>query len=130
MPGGDKTGPNGQGATSGRGAGYCTGNDVPGYMNPEQGRGAGIGRGQCGSGRGMGRGQGGSGRGMGRGQGGAGRGMGRGGGRGFWSRFGARMGFASQRDDVQTLEAQAGDLKAQLEQITSQIDRLKSGQGR
>jgi hypothetical protein len=33
MPGGDKTGPLGMGPISGRGAGYCTGNDVPGFAN-------------------------------------------------------------------------------------------------
>lgn len=31
MPGGDKTGPLGQGPMTGRGAGYCRGNGTPGY---------------------------------------------------------------------------------------------------
>ncbi len=51
MPGGDRTGPIGAGPMTGRGAGFCAGYDVPGYMNPAFGRGFGGGRG-----RGMGRG--------------------------------------------------------------------------
>lgn len=35
MPAGDKKGPDGMGARTGRGAGYCAGNDGPGYMNGE-----------------------------------------------------------------------------------------------
>ena len=38
MPGGDKTGPTGQGPMTGRAAGYCTGTSTPGYMNPAPGR--------------------------------------------------------------------------------------------
>lgn len=38
MPGGDGTGPMGMGPMTGRGAGYCAGNDVPGYANPLPGR--------------------------------------------------------------------------------------------
>jgi hypothetical protein len=53
MPGGDKTGPSGAGPMTGRGAGFCAGYDVPGYMNPTYGRGFGWGRV---SGRGFGRG--------------------------------------------------------------------------
>lgn len=52
MPGGDKTGPMGQGPRTGRKLGYCSGNDTPGY---EKGFGAGRGMGR---GRGSGRGQG------------------------------------------------------------------------
>jgi hypothetical protein len=33
MPGGDHTGPLGQGPRTGRAAGYCAGHDMPGYMN-------------------------------------------------------------------------------------------------
>ena len=73
MPRGDRTGPEGQGPKTGRGAGYCAGNEAPGYANPT-GR-LGMGRGMRG-GRGGGRG---AGRGMGRGAGmGQGRGFGRG----------------------------------------------------
>ena len=59
MPGGDGTGPMGQGPMTGRSAGYCTGYSVPGYVNPGLGRGWGFGRGRgAGSGRGFGRGMG------------------------------------------------------------------------
>jgi len=68
MPFGDGTGPRGMGPMTGRGAGYCTGVNNPGFANPVPGRGffgfgygAGFGRG-----RGMGMGMGG-GRGRGRG---------------------------------------------------------------
>jgi hypothetical protein len=61
MPGGDRTGPWGFGPGSGRGLGYCSGYDRPGYMQP--GFGAGMGRGGFaapygGFGRGGGRGRG------------------------------------------------------------------------
>jgi len=44
MPWGDGTGPLGLGPMTGRGAGYCAGFPVPGYMNPYP-RGFGRGRG-------------------------------------------------------------------------------------
>ena len=57
MPRGDRTGPLGMGPMTGRAAGYCAGNPVPGYMNPFGGRGMGLGRGfRGGGGRGYGRG--------------------------------------------------------------------------
>lgn len=59
MPGGDGTGPGGMGPMTGRGAGYCAGYPVPGFMNPTPGMGFGGG----GFGRGFGRGFGGGGRG-------------------------------------------------------------------
>ena len=55
MPGGDRTGPAGAGAMTGRGAGFCTGNSVPGFMSGGFGfgaRGGGFGRGRCFSGMG------------------------------------------------------------------------------
>lgn len=57
MPGGDRTGPMGQGPLSGRGLGACGGYQSPGYFRPRLGRGfrRGMGRG---FGRGFGRGQG------------------------------------------------------------------------
>lgn len=42
MPGGDRTGPMGLGAMSGRRAGFCAGSGVPGYANPLPGRGMGM----------------------------------------------------------------------------------------
>ena len=52
MPGGDGTGPMGLGPMTGRGAGYCAGYSMPGYMNPIAGRGY-FGRGYFGRGRGV-----------------------------------------------------------------------------
>ncbi|MGI9862458.1 DUF5320 domain-containing protein [Moorella naiadis] len=50
MPRGDRTGPWGLGPRSGRGAGYCNGFPVPGFLNPAVGfglgRGLGLGRGR------------------------------------------------------------------------------------
>jgi hypothetical protein len=53
MPRGDRTGPAGLGPMTGRGAGYCAGYPVPGFMNPAWGRGGG-GRGWGGGGGGFG----------------------------------------------------------------------------
>ncbi|MBN2555833.1 MAG: DUF5320 domain-containing protein [Anaerolineales bacterium] len=44
MPGGDRTGPNGEGPMTGRGSGYCGGSDTPGYAGP-RGYGRGFERG-------------------------------------------------------------------------------------
>ena len=55
MPRGDRTGPSGFGPMTGRGAGFCAGYSMPGYMNPIPG-GAGTGFGQGFGGRGGGRG--------------------------------------------------------------------------
>jgi|GEM_PF-222136 len=60
MPRGDKTGPAGAGAMSGRALGYCAGNNSPGYLNTccgrRQGRGFGRGFGlESGIGQGFGR---------------------------------------------------------------------------
>ncbi len=55
MPRGDGTGPAGMGPMTGRAAGYCTGNTVPGYANPYGGRYPGAGR-AFGGGFGRGRG--------------------------------------------------------------------------
>jgi hypothetical protein len=51
MPRGDRTGPMGAGPMSGRGAGFCAGYGMPGYVNPMFGRGLGMG---FGGGRGWG----------------------------------------------------------------------------
>lgn len=59
MPSGDRTGPWGRGAGTGRGLGYCSGYPGPGYMAPGPGfgfgGGYGLGRGRA-FGRGFGRG--------------------------------------------------------------------------
>lgn len=57
MPRGDRGGPDGRGPLTGRRAGYCAGENVPGYANeqiPPMGMGRGLGRGG-GRGRGLGR---------------------------------------------------------------------------
>lgn len=51
MPRGDRTGPAGAGAMTGRGAGYCAGSPAPGYAGP--GYGGGRGTGGYGAGRGF-----------------------------------------------------------------------------
>jgi len=38
MPGGDKTGPQGEGPLTGRQAGYCSGSEQPGYTGAGYGR--------------------------------------------------------------------------------------------
>lgn len=107
MPGGDRTGPVGQGAMTGRSMGFCGGYDTPGFT---KGFGQGAGRGA-----GMGR---------------------RGGfGRGFGSRRGAGAGMdvpaantpwmgvgMSKRDEAKMLKAQANNLRDSLKSIE---DRLK-----
>ena len=62
MPGGDRSGPMGQGPVTGRGLGFCTGYESAGFT-----KGAGYGSGRrFGMGRGMRYGRGGGGRGLGR----------------------------------------------------------------
>ncbi|RUM33674.1 MAG: hypothetical protein DSY33_03955 [Archaeoglobus sp.] len=57
MPGGDRTGPLGLGPRTGRGLGYCSGYNRPGFMTGGFGRGRGRGRAGRGGGRGRGRGR-------------------------------------------------------------------------
>ena len=56
MPRGDRTGPTGMGPMTGRAAGFCAGNTVPGFGNAGFGQGGGFGRGRGGFGGGFGRG--------------------------------------------------------------------------
>ncbi|HSG28548.1 MAG TPA: DUF5320 domain-containing protein [Candidatus Krumholzibacterium sp.] len=58
MPGGDRTGPAGEGPGTGRGAGYCSGYDVPGYDDPVPGGRVGRARGRRAAGQAPGRGRG------------------------------------------------------------------------
>ncbi len=134
MPGGDRTGPWGAGARSGRAAGYCAGYDAPGYMNPGFGWGRGYG-----FGRGFGRGW------------GMGMGFGRGGGRGWrhwyyatgvpgWARgwygpWAAPSGIGPSATAIspeRDRQAELADLKDQgkyfqdaLEQINRRIEELE-----
>lgn len=52
MPGGDRTGPQGAGPRTGRGMGYCSGYNWPGYANQAAGVRCGFGFRQGGTGRG------------------------------------------------------------------------------
>lgn len=119
MPAGDGTGPMGLGQMSGRGAGYCGGFAVPGYMNPIPGRGRGMGRGM-------------------------GRGWGRGWGRGLGWRHGYyAMGFPgvaplygvppyaappSSEQEAGALEAQAEQLEGALGEIRKRLAELEAAQ--
>jgi hypothetical protein len=100
MPGGDRTGPWGAGPRSGRGMGYCSGYNRPGFANLTTSF-----RGWFGFGRG-------------------------GGGRGWRHRFFASgvPGWATTTPEQETadLEAQADWLKGQLDAIHKRIDELAS----
>jgi uncharacterized protein DUF5320 len=127
MPRGDRTGPWGGGPRTGRGLGYCTGNDRPGYM--QAGPGLGLG-----GGMGLRRGWGG-GRGWGRGFGGYGRARygfwGRGYGAGPWATgWGAPMPAPVPEEEVSDLKAQATWLQEQMDMIQARMDELtgKSGE--
>ena len=128
MPGGDRTGPMGQGSKTGRAMGYCSGSDSPGYTT-------GV---PAGAGRGAGRGAG----------VGMGRGAGRGAGRGFRCRripgFGRAGGFAARGDypgyyypapaqasaesEVDFLENQIISLKQEIEGLTGRLKALRSSE--
>jgi hypothetical protein len=107
MPGGNRTGPMGQGPKTGRGAGYCGDRDEAGFTTAP-------GKGGFFGGRG-----GGAGRGRGRGFG-AGRGQGR---------MGSGGWFGAQSPDMGTEELQtnteAGRLKAQINALEARLARLE-----
>jgi hypothetical protein len=126
MPRGDRTGPMGMGAMTGRAAGYCAGYGVPGYANPVPGRGYGMA--------------------FGRGGGAWGRGFG-GGGRGWrnmfyatglpgWMRFGgyaAPYGYPSPYQapdpemEKQALKNQAAALQSEMESIKKRLADIEAG---
>lgn len=116
MPRGDRTGPEGRGPMTGRRAGYCAGNDVPGCFEP----GRGYARRPFGRGRGN-----------------------RGGGRGWrnwfyatgvpgWARFGPQDGppagapsaDAPTADEAESLKAQAEWLRGELDAIDQRLREL------
>ncbi len=130
MPGGDRTGPRGMGSRTGRAAGYCTGNDMPGYANTNQRGGFGR-RARGGYGRGFG--------------GGFGVGFGRGGGariRGGWreeDRFDAPIpndpeaaapmpAADPQEPDVRVLQDQLIRVEATLGELGERIAKLQAGE--
>ncbi len=122
MPGGDRTGPLGYGPMSGRGAGYCAGYSVPGYFNAWGGQPGGV----------------------------FGRMRGRGFGRGRGFRRAAHMGYPfytpyasvppvhpfygcaypyqgsiDSKQEMDLLQAEAEDIKAELDAVNKRIDELK-----
>lgn len=134
MPGGDRTGPMGQGPMTGWGAGYCGGSGQPGWLSQRQGRWAG--------------------RGQGAGRGGGGGWRGGGGGWGFrhwfhatgltgWQRAAANrpawggagaapagtadLPGASPDQELAWLKQQASQLETGLEQIRKRIAELDPG---
>jgi Family of unknown function (DUF5320) len=112
MPRGDSTGPMGMGPMTGRGAGYCAGNNMPGYLNNAGGRGFGMGYG-----RGFGRGF-------------------RGGGLGWRNRFFATGvpgwawfgGFSAPYQDSDP-EIEKKALNYQAEALQSEMDAIKKRLG-
>lgn len=104
MPRGDRTGPDGMGSRTGRGLGYCSGYDSPGYTKC----------GFAGSGRGMGFGR------------GFGRGLGFG--RGFGRRSRAPYENGQQYtgvDDLQLLKEESKHLNEDLKSINARIREIE-----
>lgn len=119
MPRGDRTGPLGRGAMTGRAAGFCAGFAAPGYASPAAGRGFGMG-------------------------GGRGRGFGMGGGRGWrhrfyatglpgWARFGgyaAPLGYPvptpapDPEQEKEALQAQVKYLESELSALQQRLSEL------
>lgn len=108
MPRGDRSGPMGLGSMTGRGAGFCTGNTVPGCMNAIPGNGGGFGRGL---GRGYGRGR---------------------GGRQGWAfqgaPFAAQPVSVPQVDELTALKRQVKSYNEALQSINGRIAELESEQ--
>ena len=107
MPGGDRTGPMGMGARSGRGRGYCTGfnraDSAPGFAPRGYGGGGGrAGRFRLAAGRG-------------------------GWGNPFFT--GGRMAFGAdpdrQLDDKAALERRSRDLQSELDAVNKELDEMK-----
>jgi hypothetical protein len=100
MPGGDRTGPTGVGPRTGRGMGYCSSNDQPGYAGAAPGFRCGFGFRRAGMGR------------------------------GWKHRFYATgvPGWAALTAEQETteLKAQAESLKEQLAVIQKRIEQLES----
>lgn len=110
MPGGDRTGPQGDGQRTGRGLGYCADHDQPGYETTQQGQGFGLRRG----GRGFGN----------RGS----RGWRNRSNAGFWPGRG-RGGLAvlpdAEDQDVDSLKAQIQELQTTLEEVQNRLDQIE-----
>jgi hypothetical protein len=109
MPRGDRTGPAGAGPMTGRVAGYCAGNSVPGYMTGGFGMGMGMRRG---AGRGLGF--------FGGGRGG--RGVGR---FGWWG-LGAPYTAPTEINEKELLEGRVGALSQELDALKKRLESLDS----
>ncbi|RKZ19958.1 hypothetical protein DRQ50_00980 [bacterium] len=122
MAGGDRRGPQGMGPMTGRGLGYCAGNDGPGYeadLPAAGGRGFGGGRGRgLGPRMGLGRG---FGRGFGRGHG-----FGGGFGRGYGWDHDDYRGEAPRSADTGSSSDLAAELARLREQLAVMEERLAS----
>jgi len=110
MPGGDRTGPRGEGAKTGRGAGLCSGNDSPGYTTSGSGMGGGAGR-QMGGGRGRGH-----------------RHIFHATGLPRWMRGGGNA--SSSAEDLGSLKQEAGLLEKRLKSIIDRIKDIVSDSGK
>ena len=106
MPGFDRTGPEGRGSMTGRGAGYCAGNETPRFTN----RGFGYGRG-----RGVMR--------------GLGRGFGFGWGRRvtpLYPQYDYEPSPLTKEEEIQSLETQSDQLQKELDSINKRAQELKT----
>lgn len=128
MPAGDGTGPAGAGPMTGRGAGYCAGYPVPGYMNP----GAGFGWG-----RGFGRGRGWRNQYYATGlpgwarYGGAAYGPAAGYAPGYAPNYAAGYGpVMTQEQEIQALQAQAQHFETALSEINKRLEELQNTQNK
>ncbi len=126
MPGGDRTGPMGTGAMTGRAMGNCVGNTGQGYVTPgvrlRQGGG-----GQMGVGRGRG-----AGRGRGFRQGGQmGFGLGRGGVAPYEGNapYSSSPAMPTREQELEMLESQAEEFQGALTDIQQRISEMESDSG-
>lgn len=107
MPGGDRTGPLGQGSRTGRGLGYCSGSPAPGFAG---------GYGGWGRGRGGGFGR--------RGFGGYGRGWGAWAPAAFPNPYGGALNPETER---RALQDQAAILQRQMDEIQQRLASMEKG---
>lgn len=120
MPGGNRRGPEGAGPRTGRGLGYCSGHDRPGFETAPGGPFSYAGR--HAGGRGLGRGAyRGAGYGRGRGNGGIGRGLGRG--AGWWS--GPGYPIAAPEETEEDSAARETRLRTEIDFLSERLDALK-----
>jgi hypothetical protein len=111
MPGGDRTGPMGEGSRTGRGAGFCGGWREPGFTTAPGGRGFRRGWGGGGFGRGSG--------------GGAGRGWGRGWTSGWGRWFGTPP--PEPEEEVAKPRGENTGLSTRIQSLEERLARLEKG---